>query len=554
MSVREVASKAWFSAPATAVRRGTLRAGAAALTRTYSLYKVHPAAWRFTATNYQPWMGDFARFHAWMSCQMGYLRVPAYQQYLAEHDWEFRWWDLENYPVTDKDSYVVRFDEASRCRDGDLTMLGTLVDESSGSSGRPFNWVRGRNELADIHRNLAGFTAMMHRGERLFVLNAYSMGAWATGTNTGIAMAKIGMVKNTGPDLDKIVDTIEHFGPGYTYLVAAYPPFLKDLRDRLDADGFDWDAHTLHGLVGGEGMTEGLRDYCEERFATVRSGYGASDLTIGIGGETDLTVWLRRALVDDPELREAVLGPGEDRTPMIFQYNPLETFLEVDDRGHLVCTLTSTAVLSPKLRYDIGDEAKLLDWHDLRRILRRHPRWSEPAGEAFQRAPMKLPLLLLYGRADSTVSFMGANIYPQDVENGLYEDSERAATIAAFTVGLEPVPGDAVAQRPVLHLELREGAELPPAEREALAESARTGVVAYLARVSRDFAESLEESERAGEIAVEVHAAGTGPFADTGGRIKRRYLRTAAPGPAEPADPTEPTDPADPADPTEEIR
>lgn len=76
-------------------------------------------------------------------------------------------------------------------------------------------------------------------------------------------------------------------------------------------------------------------------------------------------------------------------------------------------------------------------------------------------------------------------------------------------------------------------------------------MVAYLARVSRDFAESLEESERAGEIAVEVHAAGTGPFADTGGRIKRRYLRTAAPEPAEPADPTEPTDPADP---TEEIR
>jgi len=42
-------------------------------------------------------------------------------------------------------------------------------------------------------------------------------------------MAKIAMVKNTGPDLDKIVDTITHFGPRYNYLVAAYPPFLKDL-------------------------------------------------------------------------------------------------------------------------------------------------------------------------------------------------------------------------------------------------------------------------------------------------------------------------------------
>lgn len=534
MTVRQLARRAWFSRPATAVRRGTLRAGAAALTRTYSLYKVHPETWRFTATHYQPWMGGFARFHAWMACQTGYLRVPAYQQYLAEHDWEFRWWDLQNYPVTDKDSYVTRFDEAARCKDGELTMVGTLVDESSGSSGRPFNWVRGRNELADIHRNLAGFTSMMHRGEQLFVINAYSMGAWATGTNTGIAMAKIGMVKNTGPDLDKIVDTIGHFGPGFTYLVAAYPPFLKDLRDRLDADGFDWDAHTLHGLVGGEGMTEGLRDYCEERFATVRSGYGASDLTIGIGGETDLTVWLRRTLIDDPELRESVLGPDEARTPMIFQYNPLETYLEVDERGHLICTLTSTAVLSPKLRYDIGDEAVLLDWHDLRRILQRHPHWADPARQAFERAPMKLPLLLLFGRADSTVSFMGANIYPQDVENGLYEDAERAAAIASFTIALQPVPGDAVAQQPVLHLELREGAALDEAARTTLVESARAGVVAYLARVSRDFAESLEESDRAGDIAVELHDAGTGPFADAGGRIKRRYL--SAPSQPEPTE------------------
>ena len=43
------------------------------------------------------------------------------------------------------------------------------------------------------------------------------------------------MVKNTGPDLAKIVDTLRHFGPGFDYVVTAYPPFLKHLRDRLDA-------------------------------------------------------------------------------------------------------------------------------------------------------------------------------------------------------------------------------------------------------------------------------------------------------------------------------
>jgi phenylacetate-CoA ligase len=526
MGLREVGERAWTSVPAKVARRATLQAGTIALTRTYSLYKVHPAMWRYTATHYRPWMGDFARWHAWMTCQLGALHVPAYKAYLKEHDWEFRWWDLTNYPPTSKDSYVIRYPEDQRCWRGDLELRGTLVDESSGSSGRPFNWVRGRVELQDIHRNVAGFTSLMMKDEqRLFVINAYSMGAWATGTNTGIAMAKIAMVKNTGPDLDKIVDTLAHFGPGFTYLVTAYPPFLKDLRDRLDEEGLDWTAYRMHGLVGGEGMTEALRDYCEERFLTVRSGYGASDLTIGIAGETELTVWLRRALLADLDLREAVLGAAETRTPMIFQYNPLETYLETSEAGEVICTLTSTSVLSPKLRYNIGDEGVLLDWQDLAAILRANPKWAGPAREAFRKQGMKLPLLLLYGRADATISFMGANIYPQDVENGLYDDSTRAAQLASFTLTLESVSGDETTQQPVIHLELRADVSLDDAEREAFAHDARRGVVAYLARVSRDFAQSLEESERTGDIEVRVHDHGTGPFAVENAKIKRVYLR-----------------------------
>lgn len=520
----------WTSAPLTRTRREMLRAGTKALSSTYSLYKVHPATWRLTATNYQPWMGDFARWHAWMTCQMSALHVPAYRQFLATHDWSFRWWDLSNYPVTDKNNYVTAYPEDERCWHGEMSLRGTLVDESSGSSGRPFNWVRGRRELKDIHRNVAGFTSLMLREEpKLFVINAYSMGAWATGTNTGIAMAKVAMVKNTGPDLDKIVDTIAHFGPSYTYLITAYPPFLKDLRDRLDADGFDWGAHRMHGLVGGEGMTEALRDYCEERFATVRSGYGASDLTIGIGGETDLTVWLRKRLHTDTDLRAALLGPEETRTPMVFQYNPLETYLEVTDDGELLCTLTSTSVLSPKLRYNIGDEATLLDFHDLAAILRRRPEWAEPSAQAFLRQGMKLPLLLLYGRADATISFMGANIYPLDVENGLYDDPEHAASLSSFTLSLEDVDGDATVQQPVIHIELREGVDLDDAGRRDFAAAVATGIVRHLARVSRDFAESLKESDRSQEVQVRVHDHGTGPFDVQHTKLKRVYLRKGSP-------------------------
>jgi len=520
------AMRVWKSKPLGMARRGILRGSAIGLTEIYGLYKVHPALWRFTARHYHPAMGRFARLHAWMTCQFAGLDVPAYKSHLAANEFSFRWFDLTSYPPTSKDSYVKKFSEEQRCWDGHLDRVGTVVDESSGSSGTPFNWVRGKRELNVIHRNVAGFATQVFPRQRLFVINAYSMGAWATGTNTGIAMAKIAMVKNTGPDLDKIIDTIEHFGPHYNYLVTAYPPFLKDLRDRLDARGFDWDAHAMYGLVGGEGMTEALRDYCEQRFRRVLSGYGASDLTIGMGAESRLTVWLRDQIVADEALKADLLGPDDPRIPMVFQYNPLETYLEVTDEGELLCTLNSSIVLSPKLRYNIGDEAKLLDFPDLEKLIARHPRHEAGfrAAQAVDR--MKLPLLFLYGRADSTVSFMGANIYPQDIEYGLYEDNPRAGDIEAFMLTLEE---DAeLDSRPVVNICAREGVHLDDAGRGALASACEQGIVAHLTAVSRDFKQSLEEDPSAARIDVRVHDFGTGPFEGGQSKIKKVYFRKPA--------------------------
>ena len=65
-----------------------------------------------------------------------------------------------------------------------------MVDESSGSSGKPYNWMRSKRELRTVHKNMAGYVTMLFPSRQLFAINAFSMGAWATGTNTGIAMAR----------------------------------------------------------------------------------------------------------------------------------------------------------------------------------------------------------------------------------------------------------------------------------------------------------------------------------------------------------------------------
>ncbi|MFT4219754.1 MAG: phenylacetate--CoA ligase family protein [Microbacterium sp.] len=514
---------AGITGPGSALRRTALRLAARTITNLYELYRMHPVVWRWTARHFHPGMARFAKLNAWMMCQLGNLDVPAYQRHLRAHGFRFRWFRLDSFPETDKHGYVTAYSEDERCWHGEIKTVGTVVDESSGSSGTPFNWMRGRDELRTIHSNVAGYVTLLFGSKRLFCINAFSMGAWATGTNTGHAMSKIAMVKNTGPDLDKIVDTIHHFGPRFVYLVSAYPPFLKHLRDRLDAESwFSWEKYQLNGFVGGEAMTEGLRDYLETRFGRVYSGYGASDLTIGMGGESDAAVWLRRSMYADDRVRQRLLGPDETRIPMVFQYNPLETYLEVNDVGELVVTLNSTAVMSPKLRYNIGDEARLLSLPEVVDALAFDRELQHAFHRAFAVQRMRLPFLFLFGRKDSTISYMGANLYPIDIENGLYSDNPFASRIESFKLALLDT-GDHE-QRPLVHVQLREDAALEQGERDELARAARAGIVAHLAAVSRDFAQSLDEDPTTGDIRVEVHGFGEGPFTGGESKIKNVYL------------------------------
>jgi hypothetical protein len=90
----------------TVLRQSTLRVAGVGLTWLYTLYRVHPAVWRLMARNYRPWMGRFARLHAWMTCQFAWLDVPAYRAHLQRGGWEFRWFRLGSYPPTDKQNYV----------------------------------------------------------------------------------------------------------------------------------------------------------------------------------------------------------------------------------------------------------------------------------------------------------------------------------------------------------------------------------------------------------------------------------------------------------------
>lgn len=229
--------------------------------------------------------------------------VPAYREFL-----ETAGYKGGEPPETDKENYVKLFRTEERCVGGRLPERDVTIDESSGSTGTPYNWVRSGLERHQSHIFISYFAQYCYGMQPYVTINAFSMGAWATGINMGVAMARHGIVKCTGPDVEKILHTLRFFGPAYRYVIAGYPPFLKHLIDAAEAQGFPFDEFDLRALVGGEGMAEGLRDYLLRRFTSVFSGFGATDLEIGIAGETPVAVAIRRLCRERPDVRIALFG------------------------------------------------------------------------------------------------------------------------------------------------------------------------------------------------------------------------------------------------------
>jgi phenylacetate-CoA ligase len=459
-------------------------------------------------------------YRAFKEFLIAYKNVPAYKSFLDSSGWVSTTRDanelFKTLPVTDKANYILPYGTEERCLYGKFLAEGVVIDESSGSTGIPYNWVRSQRER-DIVKNLIGvYLRYCFGNKRFIVLNMFSMGAWATGFNMALAAQSLGVVKSTGPDIDKILRTLQFFGNKYPYVLNGYPPFIKYLFDEGEKRGFAWKEYEIHVIVGGEGMSEGLRDYLLRHARTVFSGYGASDLEIGIGGENPLTVMIRKLCFQDQALRKTLFG-DDHRLPMLFQYNPLDHFVEIIDR-EIVVTISKPWTLSPRIRYNIRDEGGMITFDDMKERLLLHnvdllelekkcnyPRWY-------------LPFLFIYGRKDSTVSVMGANIYPEDVETIVYSDALLAKEVNSFSLSLiEDAGGN---PRACFEFEL-----LDNARKDEIEGRLRELLGPELTKLSADYKKAQDEYPQAVEPVIKLYGMHEGPFKDDQGRIKKRYIR-----------------------------
>lgn len=367
-----------------------------------------------------------SRFKAWQIYQQALENVPAYSQFLEHRKPSC----IEEVPETDKENYVKKYSYESRCQKGEFPLIGD-IEESSGSSGVPTNWIRSLSE-ENILFQVAKFEfyyAFSAHKKKYIVLSGWSSGPWATGLKFCEIIEHYTLVKNTTADIENILRTLKQLGPHHEYLIAGYPPFLKTL---FDSDAVSWKKYNIDILTGGESNTLEWKDYIRKRLgrkeSIIISSYGASDIDIGIGFETPLSEFIRGLANKNPQLNKELFGLSMN--PILFQYNPTMHYIENTKKGDFTITLLDTNVASPKIKYNLHDRGGALSFQTVKNIVAKYER--EKITRFLQRnKTLKLPFLFVAGRVDGTISIGGNNIYPQQIASAL-QSSSYASRINRF--------------------------------------------------------------------------------------------------------------------------
>ncbi|MFH1598053.1 MAG: phenylacetate--CoA ligase family protein [Patescibacteria group bacterium] len=359
-------------------------------------------------------------------------QIPSYAKFLRENGVNpkniksIR--DFKSLPIITKKNYLKKYNLKDLSWDGLFQDLH-LVSVSSGSTGEPFFWPRGLGleyetelEYEIILKNI--FEA--DKKKTLFIIG-YAMGMYVAGVftlNSVMNLVKKGYpltIATPGSDKDSILRIIRNLGGHFDQtVIAAYPPVLKDVIDKGVKENIEWRKYHLKFISGGEGFSEEFRKYIYERISAKNyyrsfvNTYGSADAAI-LGHETPLSIYIRKLASENESLRRTLFK--DNRLPSLLQYYPpFKYFEEVD--GSLILTTYGGI---PLIRYSIGDTGGKIPFIKMSNILKSAGVDIEKEMTRYgcMNTITKLPFVYLFGRADNTKIFYGANIYPEHIKNCL---------------------------------------------------------------------------------------------------------------------------------------
>ena len=455
--------------------------------------------------------------------------VPAYQQFLQSHNIDpaniQTFADFQQLPLTTKASYLKQHSLPQLCHNGKLEACD-MIAVSSGSTGQPSFFPRSlSDEFAIATRFEQIFYDSFRADERrTLAIVCFALGPWVGGMYTANCCRHVAnkgypiTVITPGNQKAEIFRVFQALAPEFDQVVLlGYPPFLKDVIDSGIAEGIRWQDYSVKWVSAGEVFSEAWRSLVGSRLGSTQvyydsaSLYGTADAGV-LGNETPLSICIRRWLAEHPDAARELFGA--DRLPTLVQYDPFSRFFEVQD-GTLLFSGESGL---PLIRYHIADTGGLLTYDQMIQFLSG---WGFDPIQVLQESstqPLRevrpLPFVYVFGRSAFTVSYFGANVYPENVSVGLEQSPICDWVTGKFVMQVqEDRDRNAVF---LIVVELAPNVTASQEKQEAIA----IAILQQLTRLNSEFANYVPDAYQLPQIVLK--AAGDPEYFPPG--VKHRWL------------------------------
>lgn len=452
--------------------------------------------------------------------------VPAYQDFLLQHGIakeSIRSIEaFQQLPLTNKPNYMYAYPLLQRMWGGRIGHCDRIA-VSSGSTGQPTFWPRGIHHELDIALRFEqvfrdGFRA--HERSTLAVV-CFALGNWVGGLFTASCLWHLAhkgypvMVATPGNKKEEIFRVFRELAPSFDQIVLlGYPPFIKDVIDTGEQVGIQWSAYRIKCVFAGEVFSEEWRTQLLKQVGSQSpcydsaSLYGTADGGV-LGNETPLSIAIRRFLSVHPQIASQLFG--EARLPTLVQYDPISRYFELHDTTLVVSGDSGV----PLIRYHIADKGGIIPYETLCAALQDEKVSLSDYGLDETQPTRNLPFVYVFGRADFTVSFYGANIFPENISIGLEQEGIIEWVTGKFVLEVKVTSeGEHFLS---VTVELRPGVLASLRKSEAIAESIRK----ELLRLNSEFACYTPEEKQLPYVTLltfeEPHYFPTG--------VKHRYTR-----------------------------
>jgi phenylacetate-CoA ligase len=356
---------------------------------------------------------------------------PAYQDFLRKHSIDpSKIKALEDFqkkiPITSKKNFIQQYSLNDLAGNRFKNVFGICF--SSGSTGTPVAFLYNREIFFGAFRGWLSWLEFLWEitssGPVLFI-NAAPLGVWSFGYTTsllfGTLLDKYDITYVTpGLDSQGVIKILKEIGRSYAQvIISTFPSFLRKIFDEGDKEKLEWKKFNLKFQLAGEPLTDGFKNYIFSKVDPARKNpwrifnlLAAGDAGL-IGCGFPLAEMIQKITRENEKFRSML---GINKAPFfIFQYNPLNVFLEEIDGKLLVTSISS---ISPIIRYQIGDGGKIISFSEMERKLKScgYNTSDLLRKGGWKKGYFKWPFLIFWGRVDQTVTiFTGAKISPQNL-------------------------------------------------------------------------------------------------------------------------------------------